>query len=60
MKRERVGETGGERGEGGIIRVDERRKSRGDRKRERRGRNKKSGWKENEWWREVEREEREE
>ena len=37
MKGERVGETGGERGEGGIIRVDERRKSRGDRKRERRG-----------------------
>ena len=40
--------------------MDGRRKSRGDRKRERRGRNKKSGWKENEWERQVEREEREE
>ena len=38
-----MGETGGERGEGGVIRVDEKRKSWGDRWRERGGRNNKGG-----------------
>ena len=43
MKGERVGETGRERGEGGIRRVDGRRTSGGERWRERRGRSNKGG-----------------
>ena len=43
MKGKRVGETDGERGKGVVIRVDERRKSRGDRRREREGSSNKGG-----------------
>ena len=43
MEGERVVERGGERGEGGVIRVDEKRKSGGDRWREREGSSNKGG-----------------